>query len=624
MSGDRFLFLNTTAMGTLFRDLVSTLGSERAKGFLIRYGWSFGTNDANAICKKYPDAPVSFLLDQGPILHTLEGIGEAVVTKFITDQTSGTFYREGHWVHSFEAEQHVNHFGRSDDPVCWMMIGFASGFCSRMFGKRILYKEVECVGRGDERCTFIGKTVEEWGEECIHELSYYEEDKIAEELEEANRRIHQQHRLLQQIMNFHKILNQMVLDGQNRQVIIDEIGQMVDAPVVVEDSRLNPLAWYMPKSEQNHDANLQDYFLGSIQENCSSFATQLKQIEREKRVISLVFKDDVSILPRTVSPIIVGQEVMGFLSVVHTEDSNKELIEMIVERAASVLAFDALREQTALETEYRLKGEFLDELLSDGAPVELLQKRARYMGHDFNQPHCFLLISTNRGASLQTSKENQQMLTIRKKVVNIVRSVMNTYKQKTIIDDKREGIIVLTDMEKNSNDFDLMIKYIQNRCREVLPDFPLSICISRESSSIEQLRIVFEECQNTQNVMKRLEQKEEIIFVEKITLFDLLYVSTSQDQLIMYAERVLENLLEYDLKYGGSQLIQTLYVFLENKCNHEQTSRDLNVSSSGLKYRMRRIREIGEINLEDPIERFNLQLAINILIANGKIPLPRR
>ena len=97
------------------------------------------------------------------------------------------------------------------------------------------------------------------------------------------------------------------------------------------------------------------------------------------------------------------------------------------------------------------------------------------------------------------------------------------------------------------------------------------------------------------NVIKRLEQKEEIIFVEKITLFDLLYVSTSQDQLKMYAERVLENLFEYDLKYGGLQLIQTLCVFLENKCNHEQTSRDLNVSSSGLKYRMRRIREIGRI-----------------------------
>ena len=228
------------------------------------------------------------------------------------------------------------------------------------------------------------------------------------------------------------------------------------------------------------------------------------------------------------------------------------------------------------------------------------------------------------GLSLQTNKENQQMLTIRKKLVNLVRSVVNTYKRNAIIDEKREGIIILTDTGKDSEEFDLMIRNIQNRHREILQDLPFSICISRKSRSLQQLRTVFEECQNALNVMKRSGRNEEIIFVERMTLFDFLYASPSQDQLKVYAELVLEKLLEYDQKYSGTQLIQTLFVFLENKCNLQQTSRDLNVSSSGLKYRMRRLREIGEIDLEDPKERFNLQLALNILIANGRIPLPKR
>lgn len=59
---DRYLFLNTIAMGTLIRDLISTLGKERAKGFLVRYGWFCGINDAISICKKHPDAPMSFLI----------------------------------------------------------------------------------------------------------------------------------------------------------------------------------------------------------------------------------------------------------------------------------------------------------------------------------------------------------------------------------------------------------------------------------------------------------------------------------------------------------------------------------------------------------------------------------
>jgi len=621
MGGDRYLLLNTSAMGTLFRDLVSTLGNERAKGFMVRYGWSCGINDAYSICKKYPNAPIAFLIEQGPIIHSLEGIGESITLEFRADQENGTFYREGYWVNSYEAEQHLYHFGRSEEPVCSMMTGFASGFCSSMFGRRILYKEIECVGRGDERCRFIGKTVEEWGEECIQELSYYKEDKINEELVDAHEKIRRSNQLLKKIMNFHKRLNLMVLEGKSSQMIIDEVGQMVDSPVVLEDVHFNRLNWYLPTSEQDHVTNLQSYFLASIKGQCSGFLTSLKQIVKGKSAVSLSSIDDVSILPRTVAPIIVGQEVLGFLSVIQADLSDNEFDMMVVERAAAVLSFVALKEQTALETEHALKGEFLDELLSDKVPVELLQKRADYMGYDFDTPHRFLLINTNCG-SLQTKKENQEMLTARKKVVNLVRTILNRSQKNVLIDEKSDVIIVLTDTGEDSEEFEKIIRSIQSRHKGVFPGVPFSMCVSKESRSIRQLRVVFEECQNNLNVMKRLGKKEEIIYVEKMTLFDFLYVSPSQNQLKVYAEQMLEKLLTYD-ENGGSQLIETLFLYLENKCNMQQTARDLNVSSSGLKYRMQRLREVGGIDLEDAKERFNIHLALNILIADGRIPLPK-
>ena len=39
----------------------------------------------------------------------------------------------GRWRHSYEAEQHLRLFGRSDEPVCWTLTGYASGFASRIF-----------------------------------------------------------------------------------------------------------------------------------------------------------------------------------------------------------------------------------------------------------------------------------------------------------------------------------------------------------------------------------------------------------------------------------------------------------------------------------------------------------
>lgn len=623
MRGERFLLLNTGAWGNLRRDLVSMLGKERAKGFLIRHGWSCGYKDAISVRNQYPNAPVSFLLEQGPILHTLEGVGEAIVNDMMADQKNGTFYREGYWLNSFEAEQHLYHFGLSQDPVCWMMIGYAGGYCSGIFGRQILYKEVKCVGRGDEHCQFVGKTVEEWGNECIHELPYYGESKIAEELEEANRRIHQQHQFLEKMVNFHEKLSQIVLNGQSRQVIIDEIGQMVGAPVVVEDANLYPLNWYLPMSEQSSDEDLRKYFLGSIKEEEHSLLARLRQVEREKRGVDLVFTDNPSILSRTIAPIIVGQEITGFLSVIHEgEEVNEELRKMIVERAALVMAFDALNEQTALETEHRLKGEFLDDLLADGAPAELLQKRARFMGLDLNKPLRFLLITANHSFAIKTKNDDDLLLSIRKKLFKFVQLVVNTYKKNAVIVERREGIIVLANTGNDRNEFDQLIRDFQNR-REGLQDLSLSMCISRESRSTQQLSEVFNECKNILDVMKRLGRNDEIIFVEKIALFDMLYASPSQDQLKVYAERALEKLLEYDQNYGATRIVQTLFRYLSNDCNLQKTSRDLNVSISGLKYRIQRIREIGEIDLEDPEKRFNIQLALRILIANGRITFPK-
>jgi PucR family transcriptional regulator, purine catabolism regulatory protein len=56
---------------------------------------------------------------------------------------------------------------------------------------------VTCVARGDAECRFVGRTVGEWGNDIEHELSYYGETKIAEELEEAHLHIQKQHTMLQ-------------------------------------------------------------------------------------------------------------------------------------------------------------------------------------------------------------------------------------------------------------------------------------------------------------------------------------------------------------------------------------------------------------------------------------------
>ena len=36
-------------------------------------------------------------------------------------------FAEALWHDSYEAEQHLLHLGRAEEPVCWSLTGFASG-----------------------------------------------------------------------------------------------------------------------------------------------------------------------------------------------------------------------------------------------------------------------------------------------------------------------------------------------------------------------------------------------------------------------------------------------------------------------------------------------------------------
>lgn len=52
---------------------------------------------------------------------------------------------------SYEAEQHLTHFGVSETAVCWTVSGLTSGYLSRSLGKGIYVLEDRCLGRGELR-----------------------------------------------------------------------------------------------------------------------------------------------------------------------------------------------------------------------------------------------------------------------------------------------------------------------------------------------------------------------------------------------------------------------------------------------------------------------------------------
>lgn len=184
----RMVLLHTAALSALRKELIESVGMEQARRILTRMGFASGQRDAELARKLRGDATTieSFLV--GPQLHTLEGCVHTDPVRLEVDVDSGRFYGEFRWSHAWEAEVHLKEFGQAEHPVCWMQVGYASGFTSYFMGRFIPFREVECAAAGAERCRIVGKPVEEWPD-AQEFTPYFEADSIVGRLLELREQV---------------------------------------------------------------------------------------------------------------------------------------------------------------------------------------------------------------------------------------------------------------------------------------------------------------------------------------------------------------------------------------------------------------------------------------------------
>ena len=135
-------------MGLLRKELIDTLGLETARRLMLRFGYADGYHDAVSLRDRSKWASPLDGLRAGAVLHRLEGIVRAEIVKVEHDATSGRFEEEVVWHDSYVAEQHVHHYGKSDAPMCWSLVGYASGYASACLGQEIYFRETECLAQG--------------------------------------------------------------------------------------------------------------------------------------------------------------------------------------------------------------------------------------------------------------------------------------------------------------------------------------------------------------------------------------------------------------------------------------------------------------------------------------------
>lgn len=561
----RMVLMSVEALGILRSDLVNTLGFERAKGFLIRYGWSCGHKAGESTEEQYEWRSLKELLLAGPTMHTLEGV--VTVEPDILEIEDDKLHFSGYWRNSYEADEHIAQHGISDEAACWSLLGYASGYLTKVFGKEVIAYEKYCRAKGDSTCYFVAKTVEHSEEEHLKDLRYYQTESLQIVLEDVYMEMQQ---LNEDIIASEKVQNELTnlfLEDKDITEITDQIGHALECSIVIDHLTEVYSSYIQHKGDKEAYDNWK---------NGGGIATKQNDL----------YFESFSIKSHKIE--------LGRMTVIGQKKLNKRK-QLIINRALMVLTIQMYHQRKITESLWKRREDFFDEIIHNKTLDDSsLERQASIFG--------FKPGESNRIIAIKIFPKD--------KTEEVLSFLTKKYSHRDLF--LKDGYIVMIVQECKEKSIETFSSTILEEINRGFSGVKVYLGSGRLVNSIRMMGKSYLDatriCDFVQLTYPMGSRQADYKELEPIMMF--LQGSDPQEMIKFYAETIGE-LVTYDNENQGNLLI-TLKSFLDNNGNLQQAADELHLSIAGLRYRIERIESLSGIDLKTGSGRFKCQLATRI------------
>ncbi|MCI1696525.1 XylR N-terminal domain-containing protein [Aneurinibacillus aneurinilyticus] len=607
MDGERVVLLSISAIGTLKEDIESNIGKERLKGFLIRHGKELGSNDARkALTMNFSTVQES--IQHGTVMHTLKGHARVETTYLKIekkdDEPKFSIHMEGDWLHSYEAEEYVNRYGLANEPICNTLVGYASGYLSVISNQQVIVKEITCEAKGDACCHWVAKSIDLCDEDTIkNELKYYKEDTIIAELGYTYEKLLEERNNLTRATNIYSHLTEEIFKGNNLQSIAEVVCEATGTPITIDDVKFRSFAYAGLSPDEYAEVNV-------------TFTTYLENYRKEHPSFLSIKKIVTATHTRLLAPIFIGKKVSGYCSFIYIDSTTKisDIDFMILERISLACSIYLLNEKNCFEATERMKGYFLDNILSGKitSKKDILQ-RGNFINLDLTQSYYIIFISYQ---SMEEKLSNE--LVFHEAFMETIAEFLKRNKLNVLFSQRTNGGVLLVPTS-------ILTKTIEFFSREVLqflsrmhPLYRFRTGISMAGTSIEQACKHYDEAKTALHMTT---ERNDILSFESLGVVGMLINQNNEEAVKQMSRYTLGKLYDNPTCSKNKELLRTLYVYLENGGNLEQTSDELCLSVSGLRYRLQKIKSLLGQDLSHPYVNYQLFLSLQALIITGELSI---
>lgn len=401
------------------------------------------------------------------------------------------------------------------------------------------------------------------------------ERRTIDDLELLNRSLTAQHRLLEQAEQIHHELTAVALRAGGVQAVADALARLLARPVLVADPAGQPLA------NAQHRGVLLDPAPIAVAAADDAAATLQDSPT-----------DDLM-----TAPVVLGDELVARLWLPGPVADLGQLDRRAVEHAAVVCALELLRQRTALEVEWRLRGDVLSDLLAGGASAAL-GARAESLGHDLTRPHSVLVVKADRPDGPMHRMGGPSGV---RRLLGVAQVTADGPGPRPLVTSWGDHVVVLWPEGRPGPRADAVdaAEAIRQAAQRAFDGATASAVVGRRCTALSDYASAFRIARGALELAQLRGGLNRTFTVPDLGVYGLLLQLEDPHELVRFADGVLAPLRRHD-DHRDMALVATLRTYLEQGTSTSRTAAALYVHPNTVGLRLRRIEELMGVRLADP------------------------
>jgi len=311
----------------------------------------------------------------------------------------------------------------------------------------------------------------------------------------------------------------------------------------------------------------------------------------------------------------VEKRTAGYLSLVTNTETLSDFDRLVLTYSSDVCAIELAKNRAIASAVEQARGDWVQMWLS-GTPADddLLTTRAQQAGFSTSQNFVVVVFKavTEAGAPLPLES-----------LLSLVRDDLARRQLSGAVGQYVDVIVALYPLEETQTmqRLRVMAEEVRDQLAMRTPSGLVSTGISRPVEGLTMLREAYREAKDALSIAQELGDHEQTTYYGDLKLYQLLLALKEYNlkNLRRFFVESLEPLVEHDERKQGD-LVRTLNGFFEANGNLARAADNLDVHRNTLVYRLERISELTNLDLDDADNRLILHLALKIQRVLATLP----